>query len=292
MSTLHATTPTRFVEAGGIRFGFRRFGNEEGIPLVFLQHFTGTMDNWDPILTNRLAETRPVVLFDNAGIGRSTGTTPTTVAAMARDATGFIRTLGAPMVDLFGFSVGGFVAQEIAVQASDLVRCMVLAGTGPQGGEGMAQFSPKVFEILAREGATVEERLLELFFSPTEASQAAGRAWLGRIATRQADREPPSPENVAAAQLQAIQAWGKGQGDRRVYLQRIKQPVLVMNGKDDIMVPTINSFILQQELPNAQLILYPDSGHAAVFQYPDVVGDETNHFLAPSVALAEPPAIR
>jgi pimeloyl-ACP methyl ester carboxylesterase len=277
---LHQNAPTKFVDAGGIRFAFRRFGNEEGVPLVFFQHFTGTMDNWDPLLTNRLAEGRPVVLFDNAGIGRSTGKTPTNFVDVARDALAFIGTLDAPLVDLFGFSIGGFVAQEVALQAPHLVRRIILAGTGPQGGEGMEKYSPEVDEILTRRAATPEERQLALFFAPTDSSQAAGRAWLERVASRKQDREPPSSEAVASAQLQAIQDWGKATKDRAGHLQKIKQPVLVMNGKDDIMVPTINSFILQQELPNAELILYPDSGHAAQFQYPEAAANESVRFLA------------
>jgi pimeloyl-ACP methyl ester carboxylesterase len=275
----HETAPTRFVEVNGVQFAYRRFGKEGLPPLVFLQHFTGTMDNWDPILTNRLAKDRPVVLFDNAGIGRSTGATPDSVSGMARDAISFIGTLGAPKVDLFGFSLGSFVAQQIAVDSPGLIRRIILAGAGPKGGEGMSGFSPRVQEIFGRPNSTTGERMVELFFAPTPTSQAAGKAWLERISARQQDREPPSSPAVAGAQLTAMQAWGKVAAERYADLKKIAGPVLVVNGHDDIMIPTVNSFILQQELPNARLILYPDSGHGAQFQYSRLFAEEAAGFI-------------
>lgn len=276
----HQTTPTLFADAVGKTFSYRKFGTEAGTPLLFLQHFTGTMDNWDPILTNTLAQTRPIILFDNAGVGRSTGATPPTMGEMADDAIAFVKALGIDEIDLFGFSLGGFISQEILLRAPELIRRAVLLGTGPTGGEGMAEFSPKVVSIVTRPNSTFEERCLELFFSPTETSQAAGKAWLERVASRTSDREPACGPEVAQAQLAAIQGFGRGNGDRPGTLAKIKQPVLVINGHDDIMVPTINSFILQQELPNAKLIVYPDSGHAAQFQFPDEIAFQTEHFLA------------
>jgi pimeloyl-ACP methyl ester carboxylesterase len=208
-ANLHETAPTRFQDIGDVRLAYRRFGKEGAPPLVCLQHFTGRMDNWDPIHTNRLAQDRPVVLVDYRGVGRSSGETPDSMQGMGRDIIAFIRALGAKQVDIFGFSIGGMVAQQIALDAPELVRRLILVGTGPSGGEGMAAFSPQVQEILNRPDSAAAERMLELFFSPTVTSQAAGKAWLSRIAARQADREPEASPQVAAAQLAALKEWGR-----------------------------------------------------------------------------------
>lgn len=271
---------TQFVEADNVRYAYRRFGERYGVPLLFLQHYTGTMNNWDPVLTNGIGRARPVILFDNAGVGQSGGKTPTTVTEMARAVISFVRALGLEQVDLFGFSIGGFVAQQVCALEPALVRRAILAGTGPAGGERMTSFSPKVQEAFLL--PTPAERLRALFFAPTPTSQAAGRAWLERIAARK-DRQPETGPAVAQAQLQAIQAWGRGDehgGERFSYLRSIRQPVLVINGHDDIMVPTVNSFLLQQNLPSAWLILYPDSGHGALFQFPLEVAEQARVFLA------------
>jgi len=203
----YETTPTRFVEANGIRYAYRSLEKESGVPLVFLQHFRGTLDNWDPAVVNGLAKDRPVVLFDSAGIARSGGQTPDNVAEMARHALAVIEALGLKQIDLLGFSLGGFVAQQVTWDRPDLVRRVILAGTGPQGGEGMDKFSPQVQAVAAQEKSK-PENLLFLFFAPTQTSQAAGRAFLGRLGTRKEDREPPSTVQVRDAQLTAIQAWG------------------------------------------------------------------------------------
>jgi len=274
----YETTPTRFVEANGIRYAYRSLEKESGVPLVFLQHFRGTLDNWDPAVVNGLAKDRPVVMFDSAGIARSGGQTPDNVAEMAHHALAVIQALGLRQVDLLGFSLGGFVAQQVTLDRPDLVRRVILAGTGPQGGEGFDKFSPEVEAVAALEKSR-PENLLFLFFAPTETSQAAGRAFLGRLGARKEDRDPPSTVQVRDAQLAAIHAWGTPQGERYARLREIKQPVLVVNGNQDIMIPTINSYILEQHLPNAQLILYPDSGHGSLFQYPELFVEHASLFL-------------
>ena len=279
-SDLHDSAPTQFLEVGDIRLAYRRFGKEGAPPLVCLQHFTGRMDNWDPIHTNRLAQDRPVVLVDYRGVGRSSGETPDSMQGMGRDIIAFIRALGAKQADIFGFSIGGMVAQQIALDAPELVRRLILAGTGPSGGEGMAAFSPQVQEIMSRPNSTPAERGLALFFSPSAVSQAAGKAWFARIAARQVDREPPASPQVAAAQLTALAKWGQVTGERYGALKNIPHRTLVVNGHDDIMVPTVNSFILQQKLPDARLILFPDSGHGAHFQYPEEFAEAAARFLA------------
>ena len=279
-ANLHDSAPTQFQEVGDARLAYRRFGKEGAPPLVCLQHFTGTMNNWDPIHINRLAQDRPVVLVDYRGVGRSSGETPDSMQGMAREIIAFIRTLGAEKVDIFGFSIGGMVAQQIALDAPELVRRLILTGTGPSGGEGMAAFSPQVQEIIGRPNSTAAERQLELFFSPTPTSQAAGKAWLARIAARQVDREPPASPQVATGQLAALAKWGRVTGERYGSLKNIRQRTLVVNGHDDIMVPTVNSFILQQKLPDARLILFPDSGHGSHFQFPEEFAEAAARFLA------------
>ena len=274
----YETTPTRFVEENGIRYAYRSLGKESGTPLVFLQHFRGTLDNWDPAVVNGLAKDRPVVLFDNAGIARSGGQTPNHVAEMARHALAVIQALGLREVDLLGFSLGGFVAQQVTLDRPDLVRRVILAGTGPQGGEGFDTFSPEVQAVAAREKSKPED-LLFLFFAPTPTSQAAGRAFLERLGARKEDREPPSTVQVRDAQLTAIQAWGTPRGERYARLREITHPVLVVNGTPDTMIPPINSYILAQHLPNAQLILYPDAGHGSLFQYPALFVEHASLFL-------------
>jgi pimeloyl-ACP methyl ester carboxylesterase len=279
-ANLHDSAPTQLRAVGDVRLAYRQFGTEGAPPLVCLQHFTGRMDNWDPVHTNRLAQDRPVVLVDYRGVGRSSGETPDLMQGMGRDIIAFIGALGAKQVDIFGFSIGGMVAQQIALDAPELVRRLILVGTGPSGGEGMAAFSPQVQEILNRPNSTAAERMLELFFSPTVTSHAAGKAWLSRIAARQADREPAASPQVAAAQLAALKEWGQVTGERYGSLKNIPHRTLVVNGRDDIMVPTVNSFILQQKLPDARLILFPDSGHGSHFQFPEEFAEAAARFLA------------
>ena len=279
-ANLHESAPTQFQEVGDARLAYRKFGKEGAPPLVCLQHFTGRMDNWDPIHTNRLAQDRPVVLVDYRGVGRSSGETPDSMQGMGRDIIAFIQALGAKQADIFGFSIGGMVAQQIALDAPQLVRRLILVGTGPSGGEGMAAFSPQVQEIFSRLKSKPAERALELFFSPSAASQSAGKAWIGRILARQIDREPDAAPQVAAAQLAALAKWGQVTGERYGDLKRIAQRTLVVNGHNDIMVPTVNSFILQQKLPNARLMLFPDSGHGSHFQFPEEFAEAAARFLA------------
>jgi pimeloyl-ACP methyl ester carboxylesterase len=274
---LSKTAPTRFVEAGGTTFAYRRFGKEGGVPLVCLPHFTGTLDSWDPEVVNGLARERTVVLFDNAGVSRSSGVTPDNVEEMADHALAFIEALGLTQVDLLGFSLGGIIAQLLAAEHPRLVRRVILAGTGPEGGEGI-QNLPQVLQQ-AQQHSPDDLRQF-LFFEQTDTSQAAGRAFLARLAERTVDRDPPSSEQTVAAQLKAIVDWGNGSDSRSTSrLESISQPVLVVNGKDDIMIPTINSFTMFRQLPNATLVLYPDSGHGGLFQHAASFVQEALRFL-------------
>lgn len=271
----HTTAPTRFIEADGIRYAYRHFGAETGTPLLFLQHFRGGLDNWDPAVVDGLAQGRPVVLFNNAGVASSSGRTPDNIGTMGEHVAAFVEALGVPQVDVLGFSIGGFVAQAFALYHPQLVRKIVLVGTGPRNGEPPTD--SRVPKVAGNPVPTLEDFLF-LFFAPTETSQEAGRAFWERRHQRQ-DQDPPSGAQTAQAQAAAITEWAQPRGERFEYLKTITHPTLVVNGHDDVMVPTVNSYLLSQHLPNAQLIIYPDSGHGALFQYPETFVTHTRLFL-------------
>jgi pimeloyl-ACP methyl ester carboxylesterase len=284
----HNTTPTRFVEVNGIRFAYRRFGNPIGTPIVLLQHFMGNLDNYDPAITNALATSREVILTDNAGVGLSTGRAPDTVAGMARDAGSLIDALGLDEVDLFGFSMGGYVAQQIAVDRPELVRRLILVGTGPRGGEDMGQLAPDVAPLFGKVYDPRDLMWLPIFFSPSDESQAAGRRFLDRIRARREDRDVPVSDATVAAHSAAAREWGAAAPDSFDYLKEIPHRTLVVNGSNDIVVSTVNSYLLQQNLPNAELILFPDSNHGSHFQYTELF----NQYLSDFIDLgADPPML-
>jgi pimeloyl-ACP methyl ester carboxylesterase len=262
----HDTVPTQFAEANGIRFAYRRFGKTGGVPIVLNIHFRGTMDHWDPLITDGLAQQREVILFDNAGIGASSGQTPATMAGMATNAVAFIRALGISKTDVLGYSIGGKVAQEIVVQAPDLVGKLILVGTGPRGADTAASKSAEIFSATYD---PPEHLWIAAHFLPNANGRAAGLAYLERKHRRQ-DRVPEVSEAAAAAQLQAIAASNEKSDGVWDYLATIRIPVLVVDGSNDLIIPTINGFTLQQHLPNAQLIIYPDSSHAPFYQYPEL----------------------
>ena len=275
----HQTAPTQFVEADGVRFAYRRFGKTGGVPLVFNQHFTGTMDHWDPAVTDGLAQEREVILFNNAGVSSTSGEVPTTFQGMGANAIAFIEAIKLTKVDVLGFSIGGFVAQEITLQAPNLVRKLVLVGTGPRGGQSMGTLTPEAQQIFAATYDPPDHLWLAVHFTPSEASQAAGREFLQRFRRRIKGRDPDVNEKVAPAQLEAIGKWGVAQKSFD-YLKEIKQPTLVVNGGKDVIIYTANSFILQQNLPNAQLILYPDANHGSQYQYPELFVHHVSLFLS------------
>jgi pimeloyl-ACP methyl ester carboxylesterase len=253
----HDIAPTQFAEARGIRFAYRRFGRPGRSPLVFFQHFMGTLDDHDPALSDAFAVDREVILFDNAGVGSSSGTVPDTIEAMARDAISFTDALGLTTVDVVAHSMGGLVAQEVALARPDLVRRLVLVGTGPRGGEGLGALPAWVAELFTRKYEQQEDMWLPILFAPTQASQAAGRAFIKRILAR-ADRDAPVTGQSIAAQRAALAAYGAPKDPSYARLKGFRLPVLVVNGSNDIVIPTINSYILQQFLPSAELILYPE----------------------------------
>ena len=274
----HDTAPTQYAEAAGIRFAYRRFGIPGRPPLVFFQHFMGTLDDHDPALSDAFASDREVILFNNAGVASSTGTVPDTIEAMAHDAISFTGALGLTTIDVVGHSMGGLVAQEVTLARPELVRRLVLVGTGPRGGEGIGARPAWVGELFTRTYERQEDMWLPILFAPTETSQAAGRAYVERITAR-ADRDTPVSDQSIAAQRAAIATYGAAKDPSYARLKGLELPVLVVNGTDDIVIPTINSYILQQFLPNAELILYPDANHGSHFQYPELFARHTRIFL-------------
>ncbi len=269
MSDTHLTAPTRFIELDGARFAYRRWGNAGSgqPPLFFLQHFRGGMDHWDPLMTDGLAAGREVILYDPRGLASSTGTPRGLIEDMADDAATVIRALGLALVDVVGFSLGGMVAQDLTRRHPDLVRKLMLLGTQPRGGN--PDPDPRIFEVAPNPVPTVDDFLF-LFFGPSEAAQQAGRAFWDRRHLR-ADQDPPSSAEVMMGQIAANTAFVTPLDPEApfAHLKEITQPTLVVNGVNDVMIATINSWHMVQNIPNAQLIVYPDAGHGAQFQYPE-----------------------
>ena len=280
MVTMNAcqTAKTQFVEGDGIRYAYRVVGDASSPPLIFCHRFRGNMDDWDPLFVNTIAEKRQVILFDNAGIGLSSGQPESTVQGMAKHAANVIRLLGFKQVDALGFSMGGYVAQTLALDYPELIRRVILAGTGSGGGEGYQPATPEIRQIAARPVLGLEEFTL-LFFENSETSQRAALEYWERLKERKEDLDVTVNADAVKAQLSALVAWGGGQGSATPRLAEIRQPVLVANGSNDVMVPTPNSWLMATRIKNAQLIIYPDSGHGFLFQYAERFGRACVDFL-------------
>jgi pimeloyl-ACP methyl ester carboxylesterase len=274
------TAPNSSVEIDGATLVYRRFGNAEtdAPPLLFLQHFRGNLDNWDPALVDRAAGDREVILLANRGVGASTGVVPDNVEDMGRDVLRFVDALGLRQIDVLGFSLGGYVAQEVALVRPRLVRRIVLAGTAPQGAPRIHRWSDDV-HALATPDVPDPAGFLRLFFSGSDDSRAKGMEYFGRISARSADRDEPVDLAARDAQLEAITRWGIPDPSKLARLAAITQPALVANGDNDTMMITDNSRLLAHHLPNGQLRIYPDSGHGFLDQYPELFGDHVRAFL-------------
>ncbi|MFJ3762630.1 alpha/beta fold hydrolase [Streptomyces sp. NPDC090080] len=284
MSTIDiaVTAPNQIVDAAnGVRYAYRRFGaaSTDTLPLIMLVHFRGNLDNWDPLLLSALGSGREVITVDNAGVGLSTGLVPPTFTQMARDALSFVDALGLTRIDLLGFSIGGMIAQELTLIRPQLVRRLVLAGTAPRSGHLIHGWINDV-QYLANVADNHPEDLLSLFFDVTATSQQAGREFLERRAARREDLDKPASLQARDAQMDAMTEWGIPDPTMLNRLAGITQPVLVANGDNDIMIPTPNSWLLAQHLPNARVRLYPDSGHGFLFQWAEQFAALVHSFLS------------
>lgn len=273
-----ACAETRFVEAGGVRYAYRRLGGDMGPPLVLLNRFRGTMDEWDPAFIDALAAGgRPIILFDNVGVARTDGVASGRLTGWADGAATFIAALGYDQVDVFGFSFGGLVAQELAHRRPDLVRRLVIAGSGAGYVEGH-DLSAQAVSVATRPINT-DEDFLFLFFRDTPTSQAAGRAHLARLRTRPDAFSAVVSETTWRAMLSAGADVGTPETSLLHRAPSLNKPVLVANGVEDAMIPTYQSYALAQALPDARLLIYPDSGHAFMFQFPEDFAAEVLRFL-------------
>ncbi|HEX6355234.1 alpha/beta hydrolase [Actinophytocola sp.] len=274
--TSFKNAPTRTVSAEGVNYAYRELGPKTGIPVVFLHHLAAVLDNWDPRVVDGIAAKHRVITFDNRGVGASTGKTPNTIQAMAKDAVTFIRALGLTQVDLLGFSMGGMVAQVITANEPELVRKLILAGTGPAGGEGIKNVTKLSHLDTIRGLLTFQDPKQFLFFTRTPNGRRAGKQFLARLKERTENRDKAISLKAYFTQLKAIHQWGLAQPSD---LSVIRQPVLVANGDNDRMVPTKNTVDLANRLPNSELVIYPDAGHGGIFQYHDQFVDKALEFL-------------
>lgn len=280
-SASNITAPTRFLQVKDQRYAYRRFGEGSRRPLLLLQHFTGTLDNWDPAVTDPLASGREVILFESAGVGRSTGKVPETVAGMAAHALAFLDGLGLGRCDVLGFSLGGMVAQQMAQDRPSIFGKMILVGAAPRGGHSIMDLEkPSLARYFADPTLRGYAILQKIFFAPTESSQAAGEAFITRLAQRRQDVEPASGPEVARAQMAAFREWGQITGERFASLKGIRQPTLVVSGIHDELIPVSNSYWLGEHLPDAVLLTYPDSGHGSLFQFHESFTRQAAAFLA------------
>lgn len=275
--TSYAKAPARTVSAGGVTYAYRELGPKGGIPVVFFVHLAATLDNWDPRIVDPVAKGRHVIAFDNRGVGASTGQVPDSVEAMADDAYTFIKALGYDKIDIFSFSLGGMVAQALVVKHPELVRKLVLTGTGPKGGKDIDKVAGTTYWDILRATLTRSDPKEFLFFNRNATGKAAGRAFVNRLKERTVDRDAKIKTKAFQTQLKAIKKWGRSAPDN---LSSFTQPTLIANGDNDRMVPSVLSEDLHRRIKDSQVIIYPDSGHGGIFQYHDEFAPVAVEFLA------------
>lgn len=276
--TSYAKAPARTVSTGGVSYAYRELGPKGGIPVVFFVHLAATLDNWDPRIIDPIAKNRHVITFNNQGVGASTGQVPDSIEAMAEDAYTFIRALGYDRIDVFSFSLGGMVAQALVAKHPELVRKLVLTGTGPKGGKDMHKVIGTTYYDIFRAALTRSDAKEFLFFNRDAAGKQAGKAFVKRLEERTADRDAPITIKAFQTQLAAIKKWGLG---TPTDLSKITQPTLIANGDNDRMVPSVLSEDLHRRINGSELIIYPGSGHGGIFQFHDRFAPVAVEFLAP-----------
>ncbi len=276
--TSYAKAPARTVSAGGVTYAYRELGPKGGIPVVFFVHLAATLDNWDPRIIDPIAKGRHVIAFDNRGVGASTGQVPDSIEAMADDAYTFIKALGFDKIDVFSFSLGGMVAQALVVKHPELVRKLVLTGTGPKGGKDMDKVARVTYWDILRATLTRSDPKEFLFFNRNATGKPAARAFVNRLKERTVDRDADIKTKAFQTQLKAIKKWGRSAPDN---LSTITQPTLIANGDNDRMVPSVLSEDLHRRIKGSELIIYPDSGHGGIFQFHDRFAPVAVEFLAP-----------
>lgn len=270
----HRNAKTKFVKVKGNDFAYRTWGKEDGIPLVLLPGLGGSMDDWDPSVTDGLAQKYKIIIFDNQGVAASQGTTPNTVQAMADDAIDFIKALNLTKVNIMGFSMGGFVAQRVVLTQPTLINKVILTGTGPKGAIGLSNL-PNI--IAGTAGLSAEESFLKFGFTQSAASIAAGKASYARIQLRTTDRDLPLSDATSNSQFTAVLSWAQPDANSLEDIKMIKNPVLIVHGENDLPVSVQNAQNMKQNLEHGELLVFPDSGHASFFQNHDA-------FVAKAVA--------
>ena len=275
--TSYAKAPSRTVTAGGTTYAYRELGPKGGIPVVFFVHLGATLDNWDPRIVDPIAKTRHVVAFDNKGVGASTGKVPSTIEEAADDAYTFIKALGFDKIDVFSFSMGGMIAQDLVLKHPDLVRKLVLTGTGPRGGKDMDKVAGVTYWDMLRATLTRSDPKEFLFFNRDAAGKRAGKEFVNRLKERTTDRDENIKISAFQTQLKAIKAYGRS---RPSDLSKITQPTLIANGDHDRMVPSALSEDLHRRIARSERIIYPNSGHGGIFQYHEQFAPIAAKFLA------------
>ena len=275
--TSYAKAPARTISAGGVSYAYRELGPKGRIPVIFFVHLAATLDNWDPRIVDPIAKNRHVITFDQRGVGASTGEVPDSIEAMADDAYTFIRALGFDKIDIFSFSLGGFIAQALVVKHPELVRKLVLTGTGPAGGKDIDKVARTTYYDILRAALTRSDAKEFLFFNRNATGKPAAKAFIKRLRERTVDRDAPIKVKAFQTQLNAIKKWGRS---APADLSKITQPTLIANGDNDRMVPSVLSEDLHRRIKGSELIIYPDSGHGGIFQFHDKFAPVAVEFLA------------